>query len=356
MKILVDIGHPAHVHFFKNLIWKLEKKGHEILLTSRDKDVSLKLLDIYGFNYKCVGKYRQNGILKIIDLLKIDYNIYMISKKFSSDLILGFGSINAAHASFFSRKPCIIFDDDEYSYKFYKPFAKIICTTHTFKVDLGKKHIKFNGYKELAYLHPLYFKPNPDILKELGLDKTEDFIIMRFVGWTAYHDTGKSGLDSQKMRFLVKELEKYARVFISTETDLPPELDEYKIVISPEKIHDLLYYAKMLISDSQTMTTEAAILGTPAIRCNSWVGENDMLNFIELEQKYGLIFNYNDPDKAFEKAIEILQKPNLKEEWSKKNDRLLNDKIDVTGFIYMLIENFPDSIGTIISKNAERFK
>lgn len=164
---------------------------------------------------------------------------------------------------------------------------------------------------------------------------------MRFVGWTAHHDTGKSSLDFQQKRFFVKELEKYARVFISTETDLPPELEEYKIIISPEKIHDLLYYAKMLISDSQTMTTEAAILGTPAIRCNSWVGKDDMLNFIELEQKYGLIFNYSDPDKAFEKAIEILQKPNLKEEWSKKSDRLLKDKIDVTAFMVKLVEDYP---------------
>lgn len=86
MKILVDIGHPAHVHFFKNMIWKLEENGHEILITSRDKDVALKLLDIYKFKYKCVGRYRKNAIFKIIDLLNINYNIYINSNMFKPDL------------------------------------------------------------------------------------------------------------------------------------------------------------------------------------------------------------------------------------------------------------------------------
>ncbi len=342
MKILVDIGHPAHVHFFKNMIWKLEENGHEILITSRDKDVTLRLLEIYKFKYECVGRYRKNGILKFIDLLNIDYNLYKVCKNFNPDLILGFGSINAAHVSFFIRKPCIIFDDDEYSYKFYKPFTKMICTTHTFKIDLGEKHIKFRGYKELAYLHPRYFKPNPNALKEIGLDKSEVFIIMRFVGWTAFHDVGKSGLDSEKKLFFVEELQKYARILISTENNLLPALEKYKIIIPPDKIHDLIYFAKMLIGDTQTMTTEAAILGTPAIRCNSWVGKDDMLNFIELEQKFGLIFNYNDPDKALEKAVELIQKQNLKEEWGLKRETLLKDKGDVTAFMIWLIENYTE--------------
>jgi predicted glycosyltransferase len=45
------------------------------------------------------------------------------------------------------------------------------------------------------------------------------------------------------------------------------------------------------------MTTEAAVLGTPAIRCNSFVGKRDMGNFIELEKKYGLIFNFDSVEK-----------------------------------------------------------
>jgi predicted glycosyltransferase len=92
------------------------------------------------------------------------------------------------------------------------------------------------------------------------------------------------------------------------------------------------------------MTTEAAVLGVPAIRCNSFVGEDDMSNFIELEDKYGLIFNYSDSEEALKKALELVKMPGLKEEWSKKREKLLNDKIDVTAFIVWFIENYPESI------------
>ena len=51
MKIFVDIGHPAHVHYFKNLIFNLKHKGHEFLITAREKDVSQELLDNYDIPY-----------------------------------------------------------------------------------------------------------------------------------------------------------------------------------------------------------------------------------------------------------------------------------------------------------------
>lgn len=45
MKILIDINHPAHVHFFKNPIEILKKEGHEVVVTSRNKEFALQLLD-----------------------------------------------------------------------------------------------------------------------------------------------------------------------------------------------------------------------------------------------------------------------------------------------------------------------
>ena len=55
MRIVVDINHPAHVHYFKNFIWEMEKRGHAILITASEKDISYRLLDAYdGFNYLAV--------------------------------------------------------------------------------------------------------------------------------------------------------------------------------------------------------------------------------------------------------------------------------------------------------------
>jgi predicted glycosyltransferase len=324
----------------------MEKKGHYVLITASEKDILFKLLDNYGFDYLNMGSYGSSLVEKLMNLPIKDFQMYRKTKDFRPDIFVGFGSIRAAHVSKLMGKPCVLFDDDEYSYSYYYPFTDAVCVFSGFK-KRGKKIIKLNSYKELAYLHPNYFKPTGMSLNEAGVSVNEEFAILRFVSWRAYHDTGRGGFDLEMKKKLVKKLEEYLRVFISSEAPLPKEFERYKLNIPPEKIHDLLYYAKILVCDSQTMTTEAAVLGTPAIRCNSFVGKNDMGNFIELEQKYGLIFNYRDPNKALNKTLELIQRPNLIREWKKKREKLLRDKIDVTKFMIWFIENFPQSFNDI---------
>ena len=51
MKIFIDIGHPAHVHYFKNFIWIMQEKGHVVYISARNKEVALDLLDYYKIHY-----------------------------------------------------------------------------------------------------------------------------------------------------------------------------------------------------------------------------------------------------------------------------------------------------------------
>ncbi len=345
MKVLVFINHPADVHQFKNMIWILEEHGHTVKILARHKEVSFYLLDIYGFKYMPIGKLHASIIGKAYELITTDYKCYKLAKEFGPDILVDV-AIYGSHISRLIRKPSIIFNDTEIANltnMLYVPFANVICNPSCFKKNLGGKQVRYNGYHELAYLHPNYFKPDSSVLDELGLSEKDNFVILRFVAWQAAHDIGQHGFDMPTKRKLVEEISKYARVFITSEIPLPSEFDKYKVTAPPEKIHDLLYYATILIGDTQTMTTEAAVLGTPAIRCNSFVGPNDMGNFIELEKKYDLIYSFREPDKAIQKAVELLQQPDLKKQWAKKRERLLVDKIDVTQFMVDFIENYPQS-------------
>ncbi|NQE53352.1 hypothetical protein C5S29_07145 [ANME-1 cluster archaeon GoMg3.2] len=227
----------------------------------------------------------------------------------------------------------------------YLPFIDAVLTPSCFKKDLGKKQVRYKGYHELAYLHPNYFTPDPSVLAEIGLDKDDKYVILRFVSWSGIDNLGHHGFNLQAKKELVRELGKYGRVFITSEGQLPQELEKYKIKVSPEKLHDLLYYASLYVGEGATTASECAVLGTPSIYISSLVGT--MGNFIELEQKYGLIFNYDDPDKAMNKAVELIQKPDLKEEWGKKREILLKDKIDVTAFMAWFVENYPDSFKAV---------
>jgi predicted glycosyltransferase len=46
MKILFEVTHPAHVHFFKHTIWNLKDRGHDVFVEARDKEMTLDLLDV----------------------------------------------------------------------------------------------------------------------------------------------------------------------------------------------------------------------------------------------------------------------------------------------------------------------
>jgi len=344
MRLLVDVFHPSNVHFFKNFLWKMQEKGHQILVASKGKDVSIQLLKAYGFPYRKTGKYSKSLLLKAVQMLQINYDLYRIARDYKPDILIGQSGANAAQISRLIRKPCISFADDEYSLFLYRPFAEVICTLGSFRKDIGKKQIRIDSYKELAYLHPKYFKPDPTVLDELHIKKEDKFVITRFVAWTASHDIGKAGFDLESQKRLLRKVEKYARVFASFEGEVPAELETYRLTLAPDKMHHLLYYADMYIGDGQTMATESAVVGTPAIRCNTFVGRNDMTQFVELEEKYGLIFSFRDAEMAIKKAVELLAKQEIKKEWEKKRLRLLQDKADITEFMIDFVENYPASL------------
>ena len=342
MRIVIDINHPAHVHVFKNFIRIMQKKGHEICVTASEKDLTKYLLGKYNLDACLLGSYGNTLAKKIINVPLLDIRMLSSVRRFKPDLFLSMGSVRAAHVARMLGKPCINFDDDEYSYPYYHFFVNAVCGFSGFKIT-GKKVIKINGFKEIAYLHPRVFRPDPAILTASGIAPGEEFSVVRFVSWEAYHDVGRKGFDARAKIDLVRELESHSRVFISSEKPLPKELQKYLLPVPPEYIHDLLSYATLLVSDSQTMTTEAAVLGTPAVRSNSFVGENDMGNFIELEQKYNLIFNCASLETALQSVRSIFNTPHIKEEWAKKQEKLLADKIDVTGFMVWFVEQYPAS-------------
>lgn len=270
-------------------------------------------------------------------------------------MISGFGGYEV-YSSFLLRVPSIVFVDSEFSinrktfliqFKLFYPFTQAIITPQSYRQNLGNKQIRINSYKELAYLHPKYFHPDESVKNLLNLNGGEDYVLLRFNAFDAVHDFKVEGFNEQDKIRLVHELERFAKVFISSETGVPDEIKDRVMKIPKSRIHDVIYYAKMLITDTQTMTTEAAILGTPAIRCNNFVGPNDMGNFVDLEQEYGLIYNYADSTAAINKALDLIQKEDLKKEWKKKNQRLLNEKSDITAFMVWFIENYPNSLITM---------
>ena len=348
MRIMIGVSHPKHVHFRKNVITNLLNNGHEVKIVARKKDITLQLLDAYGFDYEVVGTNYKGLIRKAYSMIKSDIKLFNIARKFKPDILVG-GSPYLGHVSKFIGKPHIGFTDTENATLanwLSNPFSDVICTPSCYKGKIDpKKHVRYNGYEELAYLHPNYFKPDSSILDNLGLKIDDKYIIIRFVAWDASHDISDKGfIDKNEV---INTLKQYGRLFITSETKLPSEYQKYKINLPPEEIHHLMYYATLFIGESASMACESAILGTPAIFVSTSIrGFTD-----ELESRYDILYSFSDPKKgqedALKKALDILKNEDIKKEWLIKRDKLLKEKTDVTKFITEFIEGYPDSFKNI---------
>ncbi len=347
MKIGIFAITPAQIHFYKNIVKNLREAGHETFLMVRDYGESLPLVKELGIGHYVFSDPPESKIGKVanfpLEILRA--TSYLRSK--GVDVVTGFG-LYEAYTSIGLRCPSITFTDSEYNcnrgsfliqFWLSEKFMDYIITPEKYSQDLGTKQIRVKSYKELAYLHPNYYQPDPRVLDELGVEPGEPYVLLRFNAFDAVHDAGISGFDDHQRELLVEVLKDHARVFISAEGRLNDNLKQYLLPTKKSRIHDVISFAKLLVTDTQTMATESALLGTPTIRFNSFVGSNDMSNFIELEQDYGLIYNYNNPLEAIEKAEMIITDPSLKKEWQKKRDTLLSDKDDIVEyFSHFIIE------------------
>ncbi len=354
MRIFIDIGHPAHVHYFRNMIALMHDKGHTFFIVARDKEVTHRLLKQYNLPYISRGKGSGSILGKILYLFKADCQLLKYAKKFNPDIFLSFASPYAAHVSFLMNKPHIAFTDTEHAKLgnlAFSYFTKTILTPGCFRKDFGKKHIKFNGYMELAYLHPDYFRADESILEILKIGKTDKYAVIRFVSWNASHDIGYSGLTYKNKVDLVKKLSEKCKVFISSEVDLPSEIKKHQLKISPNKMHDVLSFASLFIGEGATMASESAILGTPSICVKST--EDSTCN--EQEEKYSLLYNYKNINGVIAKAFKILDS-DVNDIFLKRRNNMIKDKINVTKFMVWFLENFPDSINYLkLNPNSKKF-
>lgn len=350
MKVLIDIGHPAHVHLFRNLYFELLEKNHKVILTVKDNLISAKeLLDIYKIPFLSIGSKSDNLISKALKQVAYDFKIAKIVYK--NEIELGIGtSINLAHASKISKMKSVVLDDDDDEVqplftKFAHPFCDTLLSPSALIGHRKKSEtIFYAGYHELAYLHPNKFQPDKRVLKEADMQEGEKYFVLRFNSFKAHHDIGIHGLSIENKRKLIELLKPQGKIFITSERELEPEFEEYRINIKPHNIHSFLYYSTMFIGDSQTMTSEAAVLGTPALKCNTFAGKLSVPN--ELEKKYELCYSYlpehfND---LIVKAETLLKIDKIKQIWKIRKEKMLEEKIDVSSFLIWFVENYPHSL------------
>jgi uncharacterized protein len=333
--ILIDIGHPAHVHLFRNAARDWTAAGHKILFTALDREIILDLLDKYALPHRVTYKRRKGMLARLVELVLRSLSTYRIARDFGADLFVSFGSPTVGLPAWLLRKPYIALTDTEHAteqHALFKPFATLIATPDVFTRDMGAKQVRYAGFHELMYLHPAEFTPDPRQLESLGLKPEERFFVVRFVSWEASHDIGESGFSSADKRALLRELSAQGRLLLSVESGtIDDEFRPLVTTFAPEKAHHLLAFAHMYIGEGGTMASEAAVLGTPSIYVNTLT-----MGYIQNEQHYGLLFQFHNGTDALQKVRELLAMPGLKTVWAERGTKLLADKINPTPWLVEL--------------------
>jgi len=332
MHYLFFTNTPAHVHLYRNAVAELLDRGDEVTILAREDECSTALLDWYDLPYRLYGRLG-SGKRSLVRRLPVwAARIVREARRVDPDLVFGIGPY-AALAGAVTRTPTVLVTDSEPTLDgtLSRPFVTAILTPEAYRRHLGPKHFVFRGFKESAYLHPAVFRPQVDVHEALGLDADEPFAIVRFNSFAGHHDFGKRGFTRAQRRTLLETLAESVTTFVSDEAgrmDLD-DLPARRYDLHPALIHDALAGAELLVADTQTMVTEAALLGTPAVRSNSFVGADDMGNFLSLEAA-GLVENVRAFDEVLDAVTTLLADDDRAETWARRRDAFVADTVDLT--------------------------
>ncbi|MDV3104093.1 DUF354 domain-containing protein [Thermococcus waiotapuensis] len=334
MKLVVDIVHPADVNFFKNAVKILKNKfGIEIELVILPREGVLPIAKEEFKNEHIplfiVGTNRRSVLGKSLSLVTRTISLLKYFSKTNADIITAFGGIGSSQAAYLLRKPSVIFYDDleyklaHYSFKF---FASRIVVPESTPVN-GKKYRKFNGFKELAYLHPKYFTPTKEVLNEYGL-KPLRYVFLREVSKGTLNYRHLS--EGQLSEFCGYLNDMNLTVVVSLENKgLRSMFEKENCIILKEPvkdIHSLLAYALFTLSSGDTMARESCLLGTPCI----YTGGRKMSVNRELE-KMGCLISVSPFNKGqiLQKIREVIEN-DLKKETQRMIKNTIKTKWDDT--------------------------
>lgn len=370
MNILVQLSHPAHFHLYKNAVKNWQEHGKNVYVLIKTKDILEELLHnskIPYYNILPIA-HRKNKLGILWDMFVRDRKILRFCRKYEIDLLTG-STPEVAHVSKFLGLYSVNTGEDDMVVvpafaKATGPFMQtllspIVCDN----TPLEKRSVHYPAYHELAYLHPNHFIADKAVVEGYGIDTNKPYFVMRFASLKAHHDDGISGINTEIAQRLIDILSPHGQIYITSERELEPQFEPYRIRINPLDMHHVMAFASLYIGDSQTMAAEAGVLGTPFVRFNDFVGRIGYLR--ELEDVYQLGYGIhatplteestirrNDGSlqpsgvEALYNAVETLVAMPAEERralYAARREKMLSEKIDYAKFLTWFIENYPDS-------------
>ena len=184
----------------------------------------------------------------------------------------------------------------------------------------------------------IFPRQHPAIRRELGFEQSQRFGVIRLSALDAHHDEGVRGLSGTHLREIARRVPRDVVMLASLETDRDIPEGWKPIRVPPERLHHVLAAAEFFLGDGQTMTAEAAVLGTPALRLNDFVGR---ISYLKELEGYGLAFGFRPGEEpAFlERLVEIVDGSRPRAAFTEARSRFLSDTIDPLPWLVDLVSS-----------------
>ena len=274
--VWIDLDNSPHVPFFKPIIGELRKRGHDVVVTARDCFQVCGLADLMGVEYTKVGRhYGKHLLLKGAGLVIRSLQLMpaVLGKK--PDIAVSHGSRSQVATAAALGIPSIVIIDYEYVQTVVKPTYTIVpemLSDSSMKGSYRRSLFKYPGIKEDVYVPD--FRPDPAILKELGIADGELVVTIRPPATEAHYYTPESGtLFEATVNFLGEK--DNLRMVILPRNEVKQtawvkhnwaDWCNSKKIVFPDHVVDglnLIWHSDLVISGGGTMNREAAALGVP---------------------------------------------------------------------------------------------
>ena len=299
VSVLIDIAHPAHVHFFRPVAQTLLAEGVEVRIVARDKDVTVRLLEAADLPFEVLpmGRPGSGPLVAAVELIRRAAALRRRIRRWDTKVVLTRNPSGVLAA--LGTPARSIFDTDDgrsvgAHYWLARPFADVITSSVHDPEQHGRRHRRYRALKAQMFLHPDRFTPDPEIRRRY-LDDTERLTVVRFSAHDASHDRRIQGISEAGRDRVLDRLTAFGPVLVSIERAglqlIRPEDAgrNSSAEVPPEHFHHLLASASLFVGDSQSVAAEAAILGVPSLRLSSFSGRTF---YLELLESSGLMRNF----------------------------------------------------------------
>ena len=342
MKIWIDILTPKQLLFSEPIIEKLGQK-HDILCTSREYNEVKKLAKIRHFDLIFVGKHgggdKKSKLKASIERIeKLSKKI----KKFEPDVVISFGSPEAARISFGLGIKHIMFCDSPHANAVMKLTLPLIQKLLIPYVIPKKEFSKFGinekdivQYKAIDAVVTIQRKINQNIISPFKNNNKKNILIRVEEEEAAY--TSKSSK-------IIPIIQKIANDYIDENIIVLGRYTQQiinlqKIMGKKIKVIKMSFDGKYLLNDTDvfigsggTMTAESALMGIPTISYNAV--PNIIENFLV---KKSLVKRETNPEKVSNEIKRIFARKN--DENQKRAKKVVKQMEDPIEKLIKIIKN-----------------